>query len=88
MNRNYDFDEITLEALGFKRTDVSSEESGEEAYSFFYLDIGGISLISGTDLEEDTFMYSTRVHLLEDDDEIPISYETIVSLLKDFKEYE
>lgn len=35
--------------LGFTRTDVSEEESGEKAFFYFHLDIGenkGISLIS------------------------------------------
>lgn len=38
--------EQTLIDLGFERTDVSAEESGDEAFYYYTLDIGDICLIS------------------------------------------
>lgn len=46
--------EQDLISLGFKRTDVSKEESGDEAFYYYGLDFGverGISLISPADTE-------------------------------------
>ena len=46
--------EQDLISLGFKRTDVSKEESGDEAFYYYDLDFGverGISLISPANTE-------------------------------------
>lgn len=45
--------EKELIKLGFERIDVPVEESGDEPYYFYVLDIGDISLMSSTNDEID-----------------------------------
>lgn len=62
--------------LGFKRRDVSEEESGEGAYYYFTYDIGTFSLISS---EGNSKSMSVEIF---DYDEFKIrDYETLVDLI-------
>lgn len=46
--------EQNLEEIGFERTDVSAEESGDNAFYYYTMDIGDICLISNSSDDAET----------------------------------
>jgi hypothetical protein len=44
--------EKDLKKLGFKKKNISVEESGDFPFSYFVLDIGDFCLISNTDMDD------------------------------------
>jgi len=75
--------EQDLISLGFKRTDVSAEESGDEAFYYYDLDFGnqrGISLISPANNEviDDKWF----VELFEDNSIRFTSYQDLSTLIR------
>lgn len=78
--------EIQLLKLGFERTDVSEEESGDKPFYYYTLDFGlsrGISLISCDDeqAKEDGWY----VEIFEDDSIRFNEYEDVKDLIRILK---
>lgn len=74
--------EQDLISLGFERTDVSKEESGDEAFYYYTYDFGfkyGVSLISCDDLEakEDGWF----VEIFEDDQVRWYKYQDVLDFI-------
>lgn len=57
--------EASIKKLGFKRINVSEEESGDSAYYFYVYKVGNIELISNShdNLQEDSWI----IEILEGD---------------------
>lgn len=75
--------EEQLISLGFERTDVSEEESGDKAFYYYCLDFGlsrGISLITpaNTDVDEDEWY----VEIFEDDSICFFDYQDVSDFIR------